>query len=325
MLVLVNNGYSTLNQRELLALAERRVRNDTSGIDELVVAGCYYHGDSFDSYFLWPMDHVVIRGGAESPAFTALKVAWNQFAEKFMLGAVRTMADEKSVKGPVADVSFEYEGRTFVKPAPKIGGQWEDLSRGLRNSVSLGKGGSPTVALTFPEIAASEWSSFSNSLDASDQLAASYTEWMAKRAAHESESDPLKIFAPVPVKHIEWLAWLDENSLFPTANSIGLYANEEFEKSAQHLLEQSRERTPTGLLPSRYVLVQTEEIGQDPANDVSHIVLIHESMHLESSVTCLLKNVKIPHDHALLLGCAYATSCGVEAVLWETDRRYAWP
>ncbi|MEG7168037.1 hypothetical protein V2A47_34460, partial [Pseudomonas aeruginosa] len=57
----VNNGYTALDHDALLTLIAHRVRNDTNEIDGIIVSGCYFHSDSFDSFFLWPFEYVPIN------------------------------------------------------------------------------------------------------------------------------------------------------------------------------------------------------------------------------------------------------------------------
>jgi len=56
VLMVINNGYTTLDHETLKRFVARRVRQDTHEIDAVVVAGAYYHSDGFDSYMLWPID-----------------------------------------------------------------------------------------------------------------------------------------------------------------------------------------------------------------------------------------------------------------------------
>jgi hypothetical protein len=57
----LNNGYTAVNYEALTALVVHRARNDTSNIDGVIVGGCYFHSDGFDSFFLWPLEYVPLR------------------------------------------------------------------------------------------------------------------------------------------------------------------------------------------------------------------------------------------------------------------------
>jgi len=86
----------------------------------------------------------------------------------------------------------------------------------------------------------------------------------------------------------------------------------------------ARERSPSSISPSRYVLAVTEEIGQNRANDISHIVAITEMPDSDPAVRVLVADARVFHEHALALGCAYAVAEDIECVLWQKDLRYAW-
>ncbi|HHQ4389622.1 hypothetical protein [Pseudomonas aeruginosa] len=68
----VNNGYTALDHDALLTLIAHRVRNDTNEIDGIIVSGCYFHSDSFDSFFLWPFEYVPINLDKDFPEFDDL-------------------------------------------------------------------------------------------------------------------------------------------------------------------------------------------------------------------------------------------------------------
>ena len=80
---------------------------------------------------------------------------------------------------------------------------------------------------------------------------------------------------------------------------------------------------PTDLDPRVEALV-TEVIGQDMANDVSHIVRLTAGTGGGTSEQSLITNERMFHEHALALGAAYAVKHGISALLWVKDLRYAW-
>lgn len=78
------------------------------------------------------------------------------------------------------------------------------------------------------------------------------------------------------------------------------------------------------VVPSRCVLASTEQIGQDEANDVWHILLVEQMPGFERRTTALVSNARIFHLHACFLGAAYAVKHGVDVLRWKKDRTYAW-
>lgn len=77
-------------------------------------------------------------------------------------------------------------------------------------------------------------------------------------------------------------------------------------------------------MPSRYVLAVTEEIGQDRANGISHLVSIRELTGGDSIERELVIDARIVQEHALVLAGSYALAEGVDHVLWNKGLAYAW-
>jgi len=120
ILFVINNGYTALNHDELLRLVAHRARNDSSEIDGVVVAGCYFYSDGFDNHFVWPIEYSRINTERSFPSFIKLRDAWNQCAEQFMTAVVRGELECNVGKQPVVDTQFETDGVTFVKTAPPM-------------------------------------------------------------------------------------------------------------------------------------------------------------------------------------------------------------
>ena len=102
------------------------------------------------------------------------------------------------------------------------------------------------------------------------------------------------------------------------------YANRLYHGAINEVIEGARDLDRTKVLPSRYILALTELIGQDQANDVSHIFLVEEWSGGGPSMTPLVRNARISHLHASGLGASYAVKHGVSSLRWKKDMTYAW-
>jgi len=324
VLFILNNGYTALNHDELKALVARRVRNDSNEIDGVIVGGCYFHSDTFDSFFFWPLQYVPIRLDYAFPAFDALKEAWDGLAEQAMTELMIQGHGAGAVKGPVVDTQFEIDQITYVKPTPPIGRDSEFFVRGRPRKDSSGLTYCPPVGLTFPRLSAVEWAAFREALDYPPDLLGSYDAWRLHQAEAASEGSPVQPFVPVSVTVEGWTQWRSEDGQPRTFDSLIAYANSLFESRLEELLAKARQRTPTTLLPEHYVLAATEEIGQDKANDVSHIALVRELTDGETRISPVVEDARMFHEHALALSCAYAIAHDVPAVLWQKDVTYGW-
>ena len=83
-----------------------------------------------------------------------------------------------------------------------------------------------------------------------------------------------RVPAFMSVTFAEWRSWANANKAERGFESVKLYANYLFVSRAEELFQGAKELTDQTLVPRRYVLVLTEEIGQDKANDVSYILII---------------------------------------------------
>lgn len=324
ILFIVNNGYTALEHDKLVQLVAHRARNDSTEIDGVVVAGCYFYSDSFDSYFLWPIEYVPINLDRPFTSFDQLKDAWDRFAESFMTSVVLGKMPPDSLKGPVIDTKFEVDGVRFVKPAPPMGLPSGFFQNGRPRHNSTGITCCPPVAICFPELNLVEWTRFHGALDNRFPPFDNYQSWQAERVAAESSGQPLKPFVPIIVTFKEWEDWCNEENAGKSNSSIFEFATVVFQKKIQLMIASAREYSTSAITPSRYVLAITEEIGQDRANDISHILMVREVPFSDRIVHEVVVNAPIFHEYAVALASAYALAEGIEFVLWQKDLTYAW-
>lgn len=321
VLLVVNNGYASLSHDELLELAEARVRGDTTHIDALVVAGCYLHGDGFDAYALWPMTLVPIHERSAFTGFDALKAAWDELAERFMYDMVRSGDGDKS---PVADIVFDLDGVTYVKPAPYLGPSEFYVHGRPRARVEAFH----SVAVTFPDLSVEEFRRLRATALAGEPEFADWGVWQALREKAEGSGGSLRPFVAIPVTRGGFEAWRRKTGKGADLQALLAHANDRFDYAARRLLEQAKDADDAQAVratppPRRYMMVLTETIGQDEANDLSHIAMI-ERRGDEETVTPIVKNVRMPHRQALAVGAAHAVRCGLDHLFWRHDRRYGW-
>ena len=324
ILWIVNNGYSALSHDDLSALAARRVRNDTSKIDGIIVSGCYYHSDGFENYFFWPIDYIPIHHKSFN-GFNILRSAWDAFADDFMTGVVHGLFEIDATKYPVLDNQFDVDGRTFVRPAPPIGGQSDFFREGRPRQNSSGIFECPPVAQTFPGFTKKEWLKFRKALPEIYELRDSYSEWRQHEKDALKNSMDLKPLVRVPFSFKEWES--RNAGLVPsdvTMSDIYEFASVLFQERIQCILGQARELKEDGVRLSRYILVITDEIGQDKANDLSHIAKVTLRPDFRFQVVPIVEDLRIFHEHALALAGAYALKEGFDQVMWIKQRKYAW-
>lgn len=324
ILMVLNNGYTTLNHEALVDLVAHRARHDTREIDGVVVGGCYYYSDGFDSFFLWPLDYIPINANAPFCAYPQLKRAWDAHVTRMMTALMQGQLPLDAGKGPVLDIQFEVDGTTYVRPAPPMGKASEFYIHGRPRKGNTDTSDIPPVALTFPDMTVGEWSKFHEVLQSNSLLCDSYQAWRKHREKGFEAGSPLQPFVPIRVTREGWAQWCALNKQATSSRSVKRYANELFRQQLVALLHSAREHTPNSVVPARYVLVITEEIGQDNANDLTRIGLVHAGAWEDEVVKELVLDARIFHEYGLALAGAYALREGVDCVLWQKDKRYAW-
>lgn len=160
ILMLVNNTNTALNHDEIVHMVGRRARNDTDDVDGVVVAGAYLHSDGFDTFALWPIDYVPVSLDQTFPEYEARRDAFHGYAERAMTDAIVNGISADMTKGPILDTDFEFDGKTFVKPAPPLGKSSDFYVNGRPRLNSTGIETSPIVGVTFPELDRNEWAKF---------------------------------------------------------------------------------------------------------------------------------------------------------------------
>lgn len=323
VLWIVNNGYTALDHDTLEEIVANRVRQDTSHIDGVIVSGCYYHSDGFDSVFLWPCTYVPINAAYAFPEFDALQDAFQDFADEYMTALVQQEVPA-GARLPVSDVTFDIDGVRYVRVAPPMGRPSDFYVHGRPRANSTGFEECPPVALIVPDLARAEHDLVRAAVGQVDGPLSSYEAWLEHVAEAAGAATPLKPLVAMPVRAVEWLEWCRAAGMAPSHAALRAYAHDQFTKPMFDLLSRARERKRDGLVLSSYVLVVTEEIGQDCANDVSHIALVRERPSGDPVIRPLVENLRIFHEHALALAAAYALSSGVGAVQWQKNRQYSW-
>src|SRR3546814_1459005 len=95
-----------------------------------------------------------------------------------------------------------------------------------------------------------------------------------------------------------WIASLNGGADSRRLKPVRDYANRLYQQAITEVLDGARDLEKTKVIPSRYVLAATEMIGQDQANDVSHIFLVKQRPGGEPRMTALVRNARIFHLHA---------------------------
>lgn len=324
VLLLENNANTALDHDEIVQLVSRRARNDTSDIDGVVVAGAYLHSDGFDTFALWPIDYVPVHLDRPFREYDALRAVFHRYAERAMTAAIVDGLSDEMTKGPILDTGFDIDEITFVKPAPLLGNRSDFYVNGRPRANSTGIETSPPVVLTFPELTRTEWERFRSYMPNDRSLGSSFENWLVERERASAEGTLLRPFIPISVTLQGWVSTFGDVTPPRSFEPVRNYANALFQQAVIPVIESACDLEKTKLIPSRYILAATEQIGQDQANDVSDIFLFEEGLEKKPRVTELVRNARIFHVHACTLGAAYAVKYKVGSLRWKKDLTYSW-
>lgn len=271
VLMIINNGYMTLDHESLIDLVVHRVKNDARNIDAVVIAGIYYHSDGFDSYFLWPINCIAINQCRPFANFDDLRAGWNELAQDFMTRLMRGTLAGSLAKGPVHDSQFEVNNVTYVRPAPVIGKSSDFYVHGRPRKNNDQAMSIPPVGSTSPSISSSDWSQLKKLAPNSFEMHTSFDAWKRSEARGRAEETIVCPFVNLPVTVESWKKWCENQG---RVGSIYDFANEIFKNKILDLIVGARDVSEVKILPSSYMAVVTDIIGQDCRNDVSHIASI---------------------------------------------------
>lgn len=323
VLWIVNNGYTALDHKMLEELAANRIRQDTGSIDGVIVSGCYYHSDGFDSVFLWPCTYVPTRLDRSFPEFDRLQEEFQGFATSYMTALMR-QTQPVGDKFEVRDLVFDVDGVTFVRPAPAMGSPSEFYVGGRPRTNSSGIIDCPPVGLIVPGLKRADHAVIAGAIGERRGPLGNWPAWQRHLEGAAAAANPKKPLITIPVDAEDWLRWCSAESQDPSLQTLNRFAHAIFDERIRAIISSARERSEGGIIPSAYVLVVTQEIGQDRANDVSDIAAVRERGAEERIIRPLVENLRIFHEHAVALAAAYAMREGLDLVLWDKNRRHAW-
>lgn len=308
VLFIINNGFTTLAHDDLVEQAVGRARNDTREIDAVVIAGCYLHGDGFDAFALWPIDCITINNDRPFREFEDLKRSWNILAENHMTEFVCGDHGRFAGKEAQTDVVFNWEGRTYVKPAIPIGGTSKFFGgrRPRRNHIGFDQ--VKHTALTIPRLSTVEHRRVRSALQGEPLLESleTWNQHIDKAMLISKAEMPV---VPVDVTRGSWEAWKRKNPGLIGLDSLRAHANSVFAARASRIIHSSIEILPSMKLPKRYILAVIELICQDESNDISHI-----GVFADGTEKVLLANARMGHYTTLSLAAAYALQLGLSKV-----------
>lgn len=316
--VVLNNGLTMTSPDEFQELAVTRVKNDTSGIDILIVAGIYLFSDRYDSFFFFEFSDHQISGPGNHELVEKLRWAWGKVIEKYMTKQILESNLERN-KGPVRDLFFEQNGIRYVKPPIQWGKKSSFWASGRPREDSTGMDTCPPVATVIPIFDIESYEFTKNQIPEKSAMRNSLTEYLAwaNQEALESTDQlhPL-VLVKVPLRDIIELGFDF------TYEDINVLAVKKFQAEVTNIIEKAIE-FPSSPVSLNYILVQVNEIGIDKANDIAFISHNLDSFG-EEKQDFIIRGERMKFEFALTLASAYCLAKNADIVYYIKNEDFKW-
>jgi len=317
--IIMNNGLTMTSHDEFRRLAIERTKNDTSGIDILIVCGMYYFSDKFDSYAFFEFDDIKIQGKERPGLIIKLRDAWLKKVEQYMTQQIVDINIKRS-KEPIRDLYFELNGIRYVKPPIQWGKPSEFYGEtGRPREDTTGMTQCPPIATVLPIFDYESYNYAKKNIIDDTILKDSLNEYIVwAENEQEISSNP---FLPIVLILIN-LQEL-ENLQHPfNFEQIAQSALPKFKDAVISTEEKALEfrENPISL---NYILVQVNEIGIDKSNDIAFIS--HNMDYSKSPIQkFLLKGERMKYEYAISLASAYCLSVNADTVYYYRNEDFKW-
>ena len=312
--IIINNGLSLMTDKEFEDVAIKCAKNDTSGIDILMIGGCYYYSDKFDTFTFFPFKEINLRKQNDI-IVNKIKDSWFEFLNNYMTRNI-IETNIKRDKIPVLDISFELGETLYVKPAPNWGKKSEFWPEGIRpREDTTGLNICPPLATVLPKFNNVTYEQARNKITDNGKLKDSlfsYNNWV-----EEVVKKGQNLLQPI-------LA-IELSEIPPQANSfqdLCVYAVAVFQKEVPKIIDHASEYTESHQ-SLNYILLVCEEIGIDIANDISWISHERELPGIESSER-IIEGERIKFEYAIAVAATYCIQKEANCVYYKKDNKYKW-
>lgn len=311
--LIINNGLSFMMPEEFEKIAMERAKNDTSGIDILLIGGCYFFSDKFDSYVIFPLKELYLNGVYRTDIVDAIRDGWNVFLNQFMTRHI-TDTDLIRNKEPLKDISFEIGDILYVKPPPKMG-KSDFWINGRQREDSTNLNVCPPVATVIPAFDKDNYDIAKRLIEDNWHLKddlSKYQIWLKKEIKESST-----LFRPLIEIKISC-----NNLQARSYQELCEFSVDVFEQQLGKIIDNSRKFTKEHQ-SLNYILLNCIEIGIDKANDLAYINHISEYPNMEYDKT-IIDGERMKFEYALVLASAYCLKVGADCVYYVRNETYKW-
>lgn len=291
--IIMNNGLYMTNNDEFKKIAIERAKNNTSGIDILIVCGIYYFSDTFDMNVIFYFEDIQIRQTEikySKVIFEKLLKAWNEKVDHYMTEQIVNQNMKNRRKEPIKDLFFERNGIRYIKPHPQWGKKSDFWKQGRPRRDTTKESDLP-ISYIVPVFDEDVYQYLKRNMVNNSILQNSLDDYN-ERIKEGRFGAKNKITIMVKIK----LDFNDLKKLPKNFNIIDVQniINEKYELIYKQIKDQITENQ-NSFDCNNFILVEVQEIGIDKANDIAFISHIINNKRQEY----LIDGIRMKYEYAI--------------------------
>ena len=315
--MIMNNGLYMVSQDEFLKIALQRTKNDTSGIDILIVCSMHYYSDKFEMYTLFEFkDYEInkVKYQNKKQIIDKLRNEWNKRCEQYLTDQM-TKQDLNRKKEPIKDLYFESDGIRYIKPIIQWGKSSEFWINGRPREDTTKEYDVPQI-LIVPMFNEKSYEYVKDNIVDNKIMQKSlndYIKWIKNNPLNSKNKIQLVIYIELNNQNFQNL-----NKPFQI-NDIQQCANLKH-KSICRKIEDNMQEYSIDVDDKSYILVDIQEIGQDMANDITSISHITNNTRQE----WLIDGQRIKYEYAIQLAISFCIILKADNVYYIRNEDFKW-
>jgi len=315
--MIMNNGLYMVSQDEFLEIVISRAKNDTSGIDILIVCSMHYYSDKFDMNIIFNFKDFEINKTEyrnKEQIINKLRASWNKKTEEYLTSQM-TNKELHRTKEPIKDLYFEVDGIRYIKPSIQWGKASEFWVNGRPREDSTTENDAPLIWVVpmFNEESYQYVKKFiADSSILKDSLN-SYMEWIENNSIEQKNKIVVKIYIELEIKDLNRLTKpFQIDSIQKSANAIRKLLSEEIRNEMSEYRDE--------VICNNYILVEVIEIGMDKSNDIVYISHITNNIKQEM----IIEGKRLKYEYAIEVAIALCMIVRADKVYYIQNEDYKW-
>jgi len=315
--IIMNNGLYMVSQKEFTNIAVNRAKNDTSGIDVLIICSVHYYSDKFDMNIMFEFKDYEINAVEyknKEKVIAKLQKSWNLKIERYVTSQMTSQKLNRT-KEPIKDLYFEVDGIRYIKPTIQWGKKSEFWISGRPREDSTAEIDCPLFLIVpmFNEesydYAKKNMADMSILMDSLNN----YIEWIKHNQIEQENKIMMKIYIELDIKDLNQLVKpFQVGDIQKLATKISKSINENIKNEISEYSD--------GVVCDNYILVEVIEIGMDKANDLAYISHITNNIRQE----IIIDGKRLKYAYAIEVAVALCMVLKADKVFYVRNEEYKW-